>query len=325
MSLFRRQRAAEAFVRVYYASDVHGSDVLWRKFLNAAKHYECSALIMGGDLMGKAVVPIVRRNGSYTAWVIGEERHAATSEELDELERAIRLNGFYPVHATPEEHQAMRDEASVREEMFAQAMIDDLERWVALAEERLGLTDIQLYVMPGNDDPWAIDKVLERSSAVLPCDGRIVEVGGHEMLSSGFANPTPWHSPRELPEDELYARLKALADQLVSPETAIFNLHVPPYDSGLDTAMEIDEELRPVLKSGRPVEIPVGSKAVRELIEEFQPALALHGHIHESRGITRIGRTVAINPGSDYSSGRLEGCVIDLTSDGVKHFQLLSG
>jgi Icc-related predicted phosphoesterase len=326
MSFFRRGKQPSADVlRIYYASDVHGSDVLWRKFLNAAKHYECSTLIMGGDLMGKAVVPIVRTNGSYTAWVIGEERHATTPEEVDELERAIRLNGFYPVHATPEEHRAMRDEASVREQMFAKAMIDDLKRWVDLAEERLDSTGVHLFVMPGNDDPWAIDDVLEGSSVVLPCDGKIVEVDGHEMISSGFANPTPWNSPRELSEDDLYRKLKALADQLSSPRTAIFNLHVPPYDSGLDTAMEIDEELRPVLKSGRPVEIPVGSTAVRELIEEFQPALALHGHIHESRGIKRIGQTVAINPGSDYTSGRLEGCAVDLTADGVKHFQLLSG
>jgi Icc-related predicted phosphoesterase len=325
MGFFRRPKTREDLLRIYYASDVHGSDVLWRKFLNAGKHYECSTLIMGGDLMGKAMVPILRNNGSYTTWVIGEEREATTTEELDELERAIRMNGFYPVHVTPAEHQAMRENASVREQVFAQAMIDDLERWVDLAEQRLAATGVRVYVMPGNDDPWAIDEVLESSSAVLSCDNRIVDVGGHEMLSSGFANPTPWHSPRELPEDELYTKLKALAEQLTSPETAIFNLHVPPYDCGLDTAIEIDEELRPVLRSGRPVEIPVGSTAVRELIEEFQPALALHGHIHESRGITRIGRTVAINPGSDYSSGRLEGCVVDLTTDRVKHFQLLSG
>jgi Icc-related predicted phosphoesterase len=324
MSLFRRA-GDSGRLRLYYASDVHGSDVLWRKFLNAAKHYECSHLIMGGDLMGKAMVPIVRSNGSHSAWVVGEERRADTPEQLEELVRAIRLNGFYPLETTPEEHRAMRDDASVRERLFARAMTEDLERWVGLAEERLSSTGVQLYVMPGNDDPWSIDEILQRSPVVHFCDGRIVEVGGHEMLSSGFSNPTPWASPRELSEDELYARLHALAEQLTSPSTAIFNLHVPPYDSGLDTAMEIDEELRPVLKSGRPNEIPVGSTAVRQLLEEFQPALALHGHIHESRGITRIGRTVAINPGSDYSSGRLEGCVVDLTDEGVKHFQLLSG
>lgn len=324
MGLFRRTSSAKG-LRVYYASDVHGSDVLWRKFLNAAKHYECSHLIMGGDLMGKAMVPIVQENGSYTTWVVGEERRAISPEQLGELERAIRLNGFYPLLLTPEEHQEMRDDASVRERMFARAMTEDLRRWVGLAEERLSDTGVELYVMPGNDDPWAIDDVLENSPALHACDGRIVDVGGHEMLSCGFSNPTPWASPRELSESELYAKIRALAEKLASPETAIFNLHAPPFDSGLDTAIEIDEELRPVLKSGQPNQIPVGSKAVRQLIEEYQPAVALHGHIHESRGITHIGRTVAINPGSDYNSGRLEGCVVDIADARVRHFQLLSG
>ena len=151
------------------------------------------------------------------------------------------------------------------------------------------------------------------------------DVRGHEMISCGYSNRTPWDSPRELDEDMLYVKIRALAEQLESPRTAIFNLHVPPYDSGLDTAIELDDELRPVLTGGRPHEIPVGSTAVRQLIEEYQPALALHGHIHESRGITRIGTTVAINPGSDYSGGRIDGCVVDLADDGVKSFQLVSG
>jgi Icc-related predicted phosphoesterase len=204
-------------------------------------------------------------------------------------------------------------------------MVEELERWMQLADERLGETEVELYVMPGNDDPWSIDEVLDRSEKVVSCDGRVVDVGGHEMISCAYSNPTPWDSPRELDEDALYARIHALAAQLESPRTAIFNLHVPPHNSGLDTAIELDDELRPVLTSGRPHEIPVGSTAVRQLIEEYQPALALHGHIHESRGITRIGATVAINPGSDYSGGRIDGCVVDLAGGGVKSFRLVSG
>ena len=166
-----------------------------------------------------------------------------------------------------------------------------------LFRSRLRDAEIDVFVMPGNDDPWSIDQVLETSEAIAACDDRIVRVGGHDMISCGYSNRTPWNSPRELDEADLYERIRALADRLESPETAIFNLHVPPYGSGLDTAIELDGELRPVLTAGRPHEIPVGSTAVRQLIEEFQPLLALHGHIHESRGITRIGRTVVINPG----------------------------
>jgi Icc-related predicted phosphoesterase len=312
-------------VRLFYASDIHGSDLCWRKFVNAARHYDCGALVMGGDLTGKALVPIVEEGGTHIAVVVGEQRRAAPGEELAELERAIRLNGFYPLHTTPEEYEAMRQQARVREGLFAKAMIDELERWLRFADERLAEADVDVFVMPGNDDPWSVDDVLLRSGTVVACDGRVVDVNGHEMISCAYSNPTPWDSPRELDEDALYAKIRGLAEQLESPAGAIFNLHVPPYDSGLDTAIELDAELRPVLTGGRPHEIPVGSTAVRQLIEEFQPALALHGHIHESRGITRIGRTVAINPGSDYSGGRIDGCVVDLAGDGVKSFQLVSG
>jgi len=312
-------------LRIFYASDVHGSDVCWRKFVNAARHYECEALIMGGDLTGKALVPIVHRNGGYTAWLGGEERHARSAEEVDELERAVRMNGFYPLQATEDELRALRDSEDVREQAFARAMTEALEKWLAFADERLGGSDVGVFVMAGNDDPWSVDPVLEQSAAVTACDGRVVRIGDREMISCGYSNRTPWNSPRELDEDELYSRIRALAEQLEAPDTAIFNLHVPPYDSGLDTAIELDDELRPVLHGGRPREIPVGSRAVRQLLEEFEPALALHGHIHESRGIARIGRTVAINPGSTYNAGRIDGCVIDLTATGVRSYRLVSG
>ena len=312
-------------LRLFYASDLHGSDLCWRKFVNAAEHYDAHALIMGGDLTGKALVPIIRRNGSYTALVIGEERTANSDEERAELERAIRMNGFYPLEVTEDQHRAMRDDASVREKLFSKAMVEELARWISLANERLGGSDVAIYVMPGNDDPWFIDEVLEAGGVVTACDGRIVRVGDHEMVSCGFSNPTPWNSPRELGETELYEKISLLAERLESPEMAIFNLHVPPHGSGLDTAMELDAELRPVLTAGQPHQIPVGSSAVRQLIEEYQPMLALHGHIHESRGITRIGRTVAINPGSDYAGGRIDGCVVDLEIAGVKSYQLVSG
>jgi uncharacterized protein len=179
--------------------------------------------------------------------------------------------------------------------------------------------------MPGNDDPWACDEVIEQASWVQACDHRIVRVGEHEMISCAYANVTPWKSPRELDEDALYARIDALASQLERPETAIFNLHVPPYASGLDTAREIDENLTIVLRNGAPNDIPVGSTAVRELIERYQPMLSLHGHIHESRGEARIGRTLAINSGSEYNSGQIHGVVVKLGADTVQSHQLVVG
>jgi uncharacterized protein len=180
-------------------------------------------------------------------------------------------------------------------------------------------------VMPGNDDPWSCDEVLEHASHVVACDDRVVEVGPHEMISCAYANPTPWDSPRELDENALYERIKRLADQVQAPERAIFNLHVPPYDSGLDTARQINPDLTVVYQSGAPVEVPVGSTAVRQILEEYQPALALHGHIHESRGEARIGRTLAINSGSEYNTGRIHGVTVTLGGDHVLSHQFVIG
>ena len=128
------------------------------------------------------------------------------------------------------------------------------------------------------------------------------------MISLGYSNITPFDSPRELEEDELYRRVEVLATQVDDLGHCIFNLHVPPYDSLLDSAPQLDAELRVVATAGQPVMIPVGSTAVRELIERFQPVVALHGHVHESRGATRIGRTLCINPAATTTPDASRAC-----------------
>jgi uncharacterized protein len=323
--MFKR-REKESIIRLFYAGDVHGSRVCWKKFVNAAAHYPADALVMGGDLTGKALVPIVRAgDGAYRARVIGEWRVARTAEELDQLQQAISTNGMYPLIVDEDEAQRLAEDAGHRERAFENALLEELRLWVRLADERLAGTDARAYVIPGNDDPWSIDEVLAAGTSVVACDERIELIGGHEMVSLGYSNRTPWKTPRELDEEEIYARLRRLVDQLEKPGRAIFNIHVPPWESSLDAAFEVDEELRYVTKGGRPHEVPTGSHAVRQIIEEVQPVLSLHGHIHESKGVTRIGRTVAINPGSDYGSGHLDGCLIHLGSKRVVGRYLVSG
>jgi Icc-related predicted phosphoesterase len=209
--------------------------------------------------------------------------------------------------------------------MFEEAIVDGLRSWMELADARLSESGAMAYVMPGNDDPWVIDDVLEGNRRVVACDDQVIEVQGHELLSLGWSNETPWHTDRELDEPQLYDRIKRLAEKLSNPQSSIFNLHVPPHASGLDTAPELDATLKPVLVGGQPHEIPVGSTAVRELLEEYQPALGLHGHIHESRGLVQIGRTVCINPGSSYSTGHIDGAVVALSATGVRHKHLVNG
>jgi Icc-related predicted phosphoesterase len=323
--MFKR-RQNRSITRLFYAGDVHGSRLCWKKFVNAAAHYPADALIMGGDLTGKALVPIVREDdGSYRAQVIGEPRVARSAQELDEMQQAISTNGMYPLIVGPDEARLLAEDSERRDRAFEEAMLEELRLWVKLADERLAGTDTRAYVIPGNDDPWSVDEVLASGTQVDACDEAVRMVGPHEMVSLGYSNRTPWKTPRELDEDEIYSRLRRLVDQLEAPERAIFNIHVPPWESSLDTAFEVDEELRYVTKGGRPHEVATGSPAVRQVIEEAQPLLSLHGHIHESKGVTKIGRTVAINPGSDYGSGRLDGCLVHLAPERVVSQYLVSG
>jgi Icc-related predicted phosphoesterase len=324
MRVRRRRDESGRSVRLFYASDIHGSDLLWRKFLGASKFYEADASVMGGDLLGKAIVPIERTDdGTYRADFLGNERRVREGTELDELVGAIRFNGYYPWIATRDEIAAR---AADTQGLFDEIARDEIRRWVDLADQRAAANGSgELFVMAGNDDPWFVDEILERSQALVFCDDRILRLGPHEMLSSSYANPTPWNSPRELDEDALYERLKKLADRLEQPQRAVFNLHVPPYDSRLDQGPDLKQDLTPRYSGGQPVMKPVGSTAVRQLIEEVQPLLALHGHIHESKGETRIGRTLALNSGSEYNTGRLHGVVVTLAEDHVIGHQFVVG
>jgi Icc-related predicted phosphoesterase len=185
-------------------------------------------------------------------------------------------------------------------------------------------SDARIFVMPGNDDEPAIDPALE-SPVVINPDNDVVEIGELQMLSCSWVNPTPWNSPREEPEDALLARLEGLAGRLDPGRPTIFNLHCPPHDSTLDSAPELTPDLEVVIDGTEPRIVPVGSTAVRTLIERHQPVLSLHGHIHESKGVVRIGRTTCVNPGSAYSEGVIDGALVQLADDEVRTCQLITG
>jgi len=313
-------------VRLYYAGDIHGSEKCWRKFLNAAAFYEANVLVLGGDLTGKALVPLVeRRPGEWAANVLGRQEVVRGEEAAAELEQRVRFNGFYPYRCSQDEYRRLEADVAYRDDVVQRVTRDEVERWTALAEEKLNQSDVRCLVMPGNDDEFEIDEVLDAARRVENPDGRVVRVGDYQLLSSAWANPTPWDSPRELPEDELEAKLEALAAELEPGVPAIFNLHCPPYDSGLDLAAELTDDLRVVRKGGEPVIVPVGSTAVRAVIERHEPLLGLHGHIHESRGAATVGRTLCLNPGSVYAEGVIDGVVVDLDGGSLIRHQFVQG
>ncbi len=311
---------------MFYASDIHGSDVLWRKFINAGKFYDANVLVMGGDVAGKAVVPITKTPQGYL--IPHETRDPIVDEaELAAAEKRIRDHGFYPYRTTTEELEELGRDPDALERVFANAMRTSLESWVALAEERLRRSGIGIYVMIGNDDDPSLREVLQRSDVVRDPEDVVVELGeDFTMISCGWANRTPWNSPREMSEDDLLAHLEQHVAPVPDPKRTVFNLHVPPFSSGLDQAPALDETLKPIVTGGAVMSVPVGSKAVRTIIERYQPPVALHGHIHESRGVAKVGRTVCINPGSEYSDGVLHGALVVLDRQkGLKSHHLVSG
>ena len=209
--------------------------------------------------------------------------------------------------------------------LYHYTMVKRVEGWMARADERLAGTGIRCFVCPGNDDQLDIDEVVATAQYVELAEGRVVEMDGFQMASTGWSNLTPWDTYREEDEPQLAERIGKVVDQVTAdPERTVFSFHCPPYDSGLDEAPALTEDMR--LKDAGRATKPVGSTAVREAIERFQPTLSLHGHIHECKAATRIGRTLSINPGSSYEQGDLLGALIDL--DGkkkVKRYLLTSG
>jgi len=313
-------------MRLFFATDIHGSETCWRKFLNSAKHYEADVVVLGGDMTGKALVPIVNDGGGrWHATLLEVRRELEGEEAVREFEELVARRGYYPFRTTPDELRELEGDEERLDRLFHERMLQTVERWMALADERLGEVGVPCFVCPGNDDQFEVDDIVRAAKHVELAEGRVVEFDGFQMASTGWSNPTPWETYREEEEDALARRIDAVVSQITAePERVVFNLHCPPYGSGLDDAPELTAEMD--LKDAGHSAVPVGSTAVRRAIEDFQPLLSLHGHIHEARGNRRIGRTLCINPGSSYEQGELLGAVVDLEGGKkVKRFILTSG
>jgi Icc-related predicted phosphoesterase len=316
--------------RLYVCSDIHASERTWRKFLNAMKAnvYKVDAAVIAGDLTGKALIAVVKGGGGdvWQATVLGQRREARDEAELVALERSIADVGYYAVRVTEAERAAMEADPELVKKAFHDRINARLREWLELAAERLEGSGVPVYVMPGNDDDFAIDPVLAESTYLQDVNERVVDLSPwHQLVSMGWSSPTPWSTPRELPEEEFLDRLSGLMSGVRDPRKTVMMTHVPPYDSGLDTAPLLSPDLRPTVTAGDLLRGPVGSTGVRAAIERFKPVLGAHGHIHESGGERRIGDTVCVNAGSESSMGILRGYLVDLSANGVERTLRVEG
>ena len=321
----KRRRTRQRGLRLFFATDIHGSERCFRKFLNAATHYDVDHLIMGGDITGKVIVPVVEHGAGYSANV-GEHVYTDLGRQgWHELEARIRAAGQYPYVGSREEIEALA-EPTHREAVFRQVVTEEMSRWVELADAKLKGTGRKCFVAPGNDDFMEIDEPLQGSDVVVFAEGKCLRVDSdHEMITTGYSNPTPWDTEREMSEAELEAYMDAMMANVTEVGGLITVLHAPPFDTELDHAPKLNQDLRMSADAGGVVLAPVGSTAVRRLIELNQPLIGLHGHVHDSRGVVQIGRTVCLNPGSEYTEGILNGAIVELGPEAVLSRQLVSG
>ncbi len=315
-------------MRLYFCSDLHASRKCWKKFLNSAAFYRADHIIVGGDITGKFVVPVIAQaGGAKTANFLGVQRRVETVDELTRLTNSIADAGQYAFETTPEEAAWYAEDQARVDKLFKRLAMERVSAWVDEAEAKLTGAGVRVFVSGANDDFFEVDDALARSDLIEDPNGKVLELDdGFSILGMGWGNITPWACPRDIPENELTEKIAALADGLADPGRTIFNVHVPPLGSGLDIAPQLDADLRPIVNVSGSDMGPVGSSATHEAIVKYRPLIGLHGHIHESRGIKKINGVPVANPGSEYAEGVLDGLIVDLDKrKGITNIQLVAG
>lgn len=301
--------------RLFFSVDVHGAESVWRKWLKIPEFHEVDALLLCGDLTGKSLVPVIDRgDGTHRAFYFGKNWSLAAGSEVDEMERRINDAGAYALRCDRDRVAELQADPAQVEALMMRLIRERVARWMEMLVEQVDLSRVDAIVMPGNDDDREVDDVIKSFSdrGVLWCLDGPVDVLGIPMISLDYVNPTPWDTPREDSEKGLSKRIRRLVRQLEDPSRSIFNFHAPPFGTMLDLAPELDARKKPVTIAGQVNFVHVGSKAVTEAIERYQPLIGLHGHIHESYGHDAIGRTPVVNPGSEYGEGILRGYIVEI-------------
>jgi len=312
---------------MFFASDLHGSNVCFKKFINSAKFYGVDVLVLGGDLTGKAVIPIAeQKDGTFVVFQHGEAAQISDKTELDDFIKRQGNIGFYPAVMSESEYQRLKTDPEAQTALFKELVLERVREWAQFATDKLHGTAIRLVTVPGNDDFIEIDEILTQAPhfdfhEMQVCDFN----GGYQMLYCGGSTPTPWNTEREYTEEQYVSRFEELLPQVTDMSRCIFNVHVPPFGTALDACSKLDKDLRVVYEMGLPAQVHAGCQTLMDVIKRHQPLLGLHGHIHEGRAKINIGKTICINPGSVYPEGILQGALITLRHGEVTQANLMQG
>src|ERR1700727_1148423 len=176
-------------MKMFFATDIHGSEICWKKFLNAAAFYKADLVVLGGERL-----------------------RLDSREELLKVEQQLRDRGSYPAIVTSEELDQLSTQDAI-DQRFNDEMTHSLDRWLDMADTKLRGGAIPCILNGGNDDIFEIDPILESAPSVTFAEGKVIDLAGSgfTMISMGYTNPTPWDTHREAPEEELAARIDAVA------------------------------------------------------------------------------------------------------------------
>jgi len=324
---WRKKRNGGEEVKMFFASDLHGSTICFKKFVNSAKFYGADVLVLGGDLTGKAVIPIAEQtDGTFLSFLHGETLTLKDKAEVEEFVKRNANMGFYPAVMSEAEFQRISGDQAAQDTLFKKLVLERVAEWAAFAGEKLKGTDIPMVAIPGNDDFHEIDELLTNAPHIDFHEMQVCDFkGGYQMLYCGGSTPTPWDTEREYTEEQYVTRFGELIPHVKDMSRCIFNVHVPPHGTTLDKCAKLDDNMQVVYEMGLPASMHAGSTTLHQVIKDHQPLLGLHGHIHEGRASINIGKTVCINPGSVYPEGILQGAVITLQNAEVKSVNLTQG
>jgi len=299
-----------------------------RKWLHVPEAHGADVLMFCGDLTGKMIVPFIKQNDGTTRVDYFKAKEMLQSEaEVQGMKTKLQDIGVYYFDTTADEIKQFQEHPEKVDDFMAKAIEERMKQFCDLIIERIDTKKTKVFVMPGNDDIKIVDEIIksyEDKNIIYPLD-KVTDVGGFETISFEFVNPTPWDTPREMNESDLKKAIDKLITRLSDPSKSIFCFHCPPINTKLDSAPKLNKDLAIETAGGIPQFEHVGSKSVRAAIEKYQPILGLHGHIHEAFGFDQIGKTLVLNPGSEYGEGILRGYIIEMSAGGVDKYWKVEG